>query len=60
MIAVYGPYALLVLVALACYTATTMAFGGNRNPANADVGGDHGRTHPGDLTAQAGLDHAIG
>ncbi len=39
-------------------TASTISSGGNRNPANADVGGRHGRERVNDLTAQACLDHA--
>jgi hypothetical protein len=39
-------------------TATTITSGGNRNPANADFGGNHGRGRPDDFTAQACLDHA--
>lgn len=39
-------------------TATTISSGGNRNPANADVGGSDGRERVNDLTAQACLDHA--
>jgi hypothetical protein len=38
--------------------ATTITSGGNRNPANADVGGDHVRERVDDFTAQVCLDHA--
>jgi hypothetical protein len=41
-------------------TATTITSGGNRNPSNAELGGDHRRADLRDLTAQACLDHAIG
>jgi hypothetical protein len=38
-------------------TASTMTSGGNRNPANADGGGDHGRARA-DFTDQVSLDLA--
>jgi hypothetical protein len=39
-------------------TATTITSGGNRNPADADFGGSHGRKRVDDFTAQVCLDHA--
>jgi hypothetical protein len=39
-------------------TATTITSAGNRNPANADFGGNQGRGRLDDFTAQACLDHA--
>jgi hypothetical protein len=39
-------------------TATTITSVGNRNPANVDVGGNHGRERVDDFTAQACLDLA--
>ena len=39
-------------------TATTITSDGNRNPANADLGGSHGPGRVDDLTARACLDLA--
>jgi hypothetical protein len=39
-------------------TATTITSAGNRNPANPDVGGSHGRERVNDFTAQVCLDLA--